>query len=779
MSPATVARARAIATVVVLLGCTALLGFVVNKHQAIGSWLVFRYLACWAAMALFALSSLSFGHLLVEKLAGKPRDLLGHVALSFAVGVVAFGTAVFLTGLARGLSGFSFLAIPAVFLAASARSSVALVRRVAGHLRHAPRRPVSALHLAAFAAGVCGIALLYLPVLTPAHIGYDSRWYHLPIAEHYAATGRIERLGEGWYPGTGPHLSSLLYAWALTAPWVSLFTRVEMTAHLEFVVYLASIAAVPALVRRVVPRADARLSWLAWFLFPTVWLCDVNVGGDHVAGLFAVPIALALLTAIRSLSAGNLAVLMLVVGGALNTKYTALSIALAPCLVVLALGLRALARSAREGGPALKATTRALAIGVAVLLLTTSIVWLKNLLWYRNPFYPSAASLFKPVPWHADAAAVFEAWKRMDLVHPPRTLEGQLETLKATADFSFRSFDGAWYAKNRPMIGSLFSLLSLCLLFVGGVPRRLWVLVGIGHAGVFVWYSLHHQERYLQTMLPLFAATTAGAIAVIWRSGKLVRAPLVLLVALQLLWGSDAYAFPTHTKWVNALVDLLSSGFTGKMTARERPEEPWQSVGEKLPPRSKVLIHEMHEHFGIWAATVNDFGPWQGGLNYGRLGSPAAVARVLTKLGVTHIAYGTTSKGYDSLGSDLAFYDLVISFGTRPDHVGGITLVTLPTATMPEAPLVAAVFLCDKTYASGLYDLRSLNAIEFAGKPSAPYPAPQTPLADASSLFANKLEGARYLVQKADCGGAIPEALKPSLKQLATRRDAKLWVVAR
>ena len=101
-----------------------------------------------------------------------------------------------------------------------------------------------------------------------------------------------------------------------------------------------------------------------------------------------------------------------------------------------------------------------------------------------------------------------------------------------------------------PVFGSLFTLLSVCLPFLRRT-RRLWALTGATLLAVAVWYWTHHQDRYLETLLPWMTAVTAGAMVLVWRGRPLSVSPpraraRSLLVALQIVWGGDVYFIPGH-----------------------------------------------------------------------------------------------------------------------------------------------------------------------------------------------------------------------------------------
>src|SRR5262249_28237605 len=139
--------------------------------------------------------------------------------------------------------------------------------------------------------GVVCLAMIYLTIMTPENASFDARWYHLPMAEHYASLGAIRRFPEGWYPGAYPQLPSLLYTWAFSLPETALFDRVELAAHLEYTLFLATLAGVPIVVRCLVPHARASGAWTALFLFPSVFVYDssLTAAGDHVLAFWAIP----------------------------------------------------------------------------------------------------------------------------------------------------------------------------------------------------------------------------------------------------------------------------------------------------------------------------------------------------------------------------------------------------------------------------------------------------------------------------------------------------------
>src|SRR6185437_15537638 len=130
-----------------------------------------------------------------------------------------------------GLLGTAFFYLyPLALGGIGVRGLARYLGRARRHFRSArarARRPPSLLWSAAFALGTLAFAVVYLSIMVPENAAFDARSYHLPIAEHFAAGGRIARFPEGWFAGTLPHLASWLYTWPFTLRSVNLFAHVS------------------------------------------------------------------------------------------------------------------------------------------------------------------------------------------------------------------------------------------------------------------------------------------------------------------------------------------------------------------------------------------------------------------------------------------------------------------------------------------------------------------------------------------------------------------------
>src|SRR5262249_38430543 len=154
---------------------------------------------------------------------------------------------------------------------------------------------------------------------------------------------------------------------------------------------LWTLTGIPALVRRLVPRTRAEGTWVVRFLFPGVLLYDssLTAGGDHIAAVFAAPIFLMLLRAWPDLDVRYCFLLGALLAGSLVPKYRAiLLLFVGPALAIAFRGLVLLPRLAlhrrradRHGAPA------SLGVFAAAILTFSAPHWLKNLFYYRDPFY--------------------------------------------------------------------------------------------------------------------------------------------------------------------------------------------------------------------------------------------------------------------------------------------------------------------------------------------------------------------------------------------------------
>jgi hypothetical protein len=731
-----------------LLAALVLFVGVTNYHYPVQTWLAWHYLSVGILAVAWALACLSCGHFLLERLRINPANAALERVLAFPLGVFAFQIAIFVLGLAGLLGVGTFFLLPAVFAIAGARGLVRDGRDLRNHTL-----PRSLPQLAVLLFGVAGVGLIYFPLLSPETFSWDAQWYHLPIAQQYALQGAIRPFPEGWWMDGAPHAASLVYTWAFLLPGSILFDRLELCGHLEFVIFLATIASIPTLVRQLVPRIEAGGSWAAIFLFPGILLYDSNLAGgaDHVAALLCVPLALTLIRLWHTWRVREATLFGIFMGAGVAAKFSVWSMLLFPGLafVVRAIWLTVsrVVRRDRAG----VAVLPAFLAGGAAILLSSAHHWLKNWLWYGDPIYPVLQDYLHVRPWSSEAPASYRLFKSFTF-GPPPGMAGVWEALKATLTFSLKPNDWPVFHRDVPVFGSLFTLSMFCLPFIrAGI--RLWLAYLGVMLAIVAWYLTSHQDRYIQAWLPVMVACTVATLALVWnRRSLLVRALVVALVAVQIVWGADVPFFPTHNMINNDspirfVSNFLASGFL-KTPNRLRLFGEAGLVGERLPRNANLLIHEFNPQIGFGAHTVND--QWQGRLSYAALASPAAIYRELADMKVTHLVWYERTSGWNSVGSDLAFLGFALNHCSAHELIGHLTLARLPET--PPSPSAfndrVAVLACNNPYPNGFYTIESLVIPE----PQQPWASPQSTWSDAAAA----VRDASFLVVDPRCTPNLP-----------------------
>ncbi|MCC6525100.1 MAG: hypothetical protein IT373_20765 [Polyangiaceae bacterium] len=788
---------RKVALAGVLLAAVALFASKVSPHYPIDKWLFWIYARLWLWSLGFALACLSVGHLVVGWLFPRGLALRPRLMLSAASGVLVFFLGTFVAGLLHAYGPAFAVGYPLALVAAGAVPLWRRLRRVVPRLRaarrRAPRAPWWAWPIGAF--GLFCLGAVYFMILTPRNVAFDSHFYHLGLAQQYAAEGAILPSAEGWLSAAIPQLASVLYTWTLLVPGMPMVERVLLAGHLEFVLFLFTLASMPVLVRWLVPGARTGLAWVALFLFPGIFLYDSNLStaADHITALWGIPIYYFFVRAWRALEPRHCIAFAAMVSGALLTKYQGAQLALLPVLgiVLRALylgGRTGLARLRAKPGEARRPLDLRFLTGPAAALLAGLVLtaphWLKNWVWYGDPLYPYLHRVFKVHPWASDAAATFDDYFNGQQVgdwRPKGTLGARLkETLLALYEFSFKPNDWPKFHGKVPIFGSLFTLGVFALPLLKRTART-WGLVAAAHLAVFQWYWTMHQDRYLQVSLPWMACVVAAVLVLVWRSGWLARGAVSLLVGLQIVWGGDVYFFGTHAMAggspVRIVSDLLGQGYKKKYEGRLELSTEFSRVAALLPPGARVLNHEENRRLGMWRSVVSDFVPWQYGLRWGELDSPRAMHDRLVELGVTHLLYrASTSRGFDNLAGDLRFFEYVTNWAEAPRSTGSRLLAEV-AAEPPEGPFVnrVAYLGCGALYERGLHDLNALTVFDKWQKGTPKLPADVPAPGDEAGLEALLAE-ADFVVVGFGCKPALPAGALAGFTQAATRNKEQLWI---
>ncbi len=777
--------------------------FQVNQHYPIKHWLFWTYAKSWGYCALFALAVASSGHLVVKAIGGKTIPFVERTILSFASGIIVYFLVMFGCGLLGMYNRVFAVLLPIAVFVPGAVSLYRHVRRSGRHFRAArartPWRP-SPWFYPIMIFGLAGVGLIYFAILSPRNVAYDAYFYHLGLAQQYAVEGGIHASREAWLPAAIPHLSSVLYTWAFILPGMTMFERVICAAHLEFVIFLMTLASVPVLVRKLVPKAKAGLSWAAVFLFPGLLVYDsaLSVAADHINAFWAIPIYLMLLRSLRSLdvshsggvfAARNFALLSAFLAGAVLTKYQAMYLAAFPTMaiagaVVWNLG-RAIIRRRDLIWPTLRTTFAALGTALAVGLLLTTPHWLKNLIWYGDPFFPYMTRFITSPKWVPDTYALFEGWNETQHRNwrPQGTLVEKLkQTAQALAMFSFQPHDWAKFHGKLPVFGSLFSLSLLLLPFLKKT-KRIWVLVVATHIGIGIWYWTLHQDRYLQALLPWMACVVAATLALLWQAHWTAKPLVCTLVGVQIVWGGDAYFIPAHAMTGNSAmpvtVELLSMGMKGKYADRFSWGDRLFEIGRDpaLPPDARVLLHEHETRLGLWRSVVSDQPGLAYAYRYEKLESPAEVYSRMQAMGITHIVTRPQkSYSFDSLGADLQFFAFLERDVQLVKKFADWSLYALPTSPPKRTPNNIVAYLgCAGQYERGLHKLSSMSVRERQVAKKPPRIAAMKPMPTQSQEFPAFITQADYVVTDSKCKPPAPPEATQGFVQIATRDPETLW----
>jgi hypothetical protein len=309
-------------------------------------------------------------------------------------------------------------------------------------------------------------------------------------------------------------------------------------------------------------------------------------------------------------------------------------------------------------------------------------------------------------------------------------------------------------------------------------------VVAATHLGIFIWYWSLHQDRYLQVLLPWMAVVTATTIILVWRVHPICRPLLIGLIAVQVIWGGDAYFIPAHamTRRSPAITgaELLGQGFKGNYEERFESSDPLFQMGRDLPPDARVLTHEENRRLGLWRPVVADIAGWNMGLRYELLDGPGSLHDTFLGLGVDHlVSRAKTSRSLESLGGDLRFFDYLHNFAEPVRAYGGFTLYrTAPARPAEQRNDLVAYLGCGRVYERGIHLLQNLAVRE----PLHRGEARLAPLRAAPSTPSEVLELTNevdYLVNDPKCKLELPKAALASFAEVALRKPERLYVRVR
>lgn len=727
--------------VLVTLTCVATGAFFLTKlngHYPIRDWLFWRLLEIAAWCVFFHAACLSFGHLVVSRwLRQGTLPKTEKLVASMAVGVVAFVMAMYVGG-ALALYGPVFaILLPSLMLAAGAADLAFLLRDGWAQRAARPNPPLHPLVTAAIVVGVLCCGLLYLQCMTPEALNYDSKWYHLTVAQDYAREGRIVPF-PGDYNKNMPQLASLVHAWGWMVPGLAEEPlRWMLALHQELAMVLWTLAAVSAGVSWFAVRARVPGAWTVFFLFPGIFVYDSNIGGsaDHFLGFFAVPLFLAAVRAGEGLAPRRCALLGVVAAGTVLTKYQSIYLLGAVGALFVGFWLRRIAEDVwpRPGGAGVGAAAtparsksrawlwRGPAIFAMVALLLSLPHFVKNWIFYRNPVYPYLTPLFVGShPTQPETPLLVANLLADNSAQPQGTFWDKIVgALKLLFTFSLDPH----YSTSRPVIGSLFTLLLPVIPLLRRSRRLvLGVLVSLG--ALLAWGFTYLVDRNLQTFLPLLIAVTGGVIVRAWNAGWLARPGLVALVLAQLVWSGDALFFSSDGRMADA-VAMIRSGYDGKAKTRfEKYLRGQVALQKRLPPKAVVLFHNSRLSLGVNRTVVQDLPGFQGLISYRSVRTPRELCELYRSLGITHIVHEPGVWRALTRQEEVVFDSFLARFAPNRVQEDGYELIELPSELPPAEAPYRVLGLGLPGYRDGVYPVDAMSVVESLSDRLKTYPTP-------------------------------------------------------
>lgn len=703
----------------------------VDKVYPIKTWLFWSIAPLWCWIALLSLGWVALGSWVLERI--HPRrslPLLETLVLSSSLGCVLFVLLMYAAGALHLFRPWFAVLLPLGLCLLGRTSLLDLWRR----LREQTSTEASSMRqlgvTLSIGFGGAVLLLVYLAVMTPDAINFDAAWCHLTVAQDYARNGKIV-----WFPAdyarNHPHLASLVHTWGWLVPGLTIQQRWMLALHDEFAVVLWSLAGVAAAARWMLRETSTPALWVAFFLFPNILVYDSNPGGaaDHYLAFFAAPLFLAAVRAARGVSPGSWALFGALGAGALLTKYQGLYLVAGVGVVLAQAWLFRAWRSWKSGEfrDTWRSWVAAPAAALAALILVSSPHFLRNLIFYSNPFYPFAQKQFASTHPIVPNGPFLVDWVFKDTRWTPSgSLVSKLwDSLVLTMTFSVKPHYS--FTKNVPSFGSLFSLLlPLVLLARGG--KRLWLGAFAGWFCIFCWAFTFRVDRNLQAFVPLLAAVTAAALVRVAQLGIPGKIAAVGLLSLQLVWGADAFFFSSHNL-VDSSVRLIRSGYEGQRQDRLNHRQGFVAVNSQTPKDAKILLHGFSQSLGIDREILLDYPGHQGLFSYDKVRSKRELYDFYKALGLTHVLNSFTH-AYPTKQGEILFSALITRGLAQKRRVGSYDLYNVPAQPPADLGHSYRVLLLEHLdgYAPGLYPIEALSVVEVLPEDKKRFPAPTTAL---------------------------------------------------
>lgn len=717
-------------------------GEMLDAAYKVKDWAFWPIALMWGYNAVFFAACFSLGIRVVTWLR-VGGTALEQFVFALPTGVIGFTLCMYGLGALHLFNRPAAIALAVLLLLSGAHPGIRFLRRALSQWTTPAARPDAAtarlIQAGALAFGVVCLALLYLPVLTQETLNFDAQWCHLTVAQDYAREGHIVRY-DGDYARNHPQLAPFIHTWFWLLPVPSLLQRWTLPLHTEFFMVVFALPGIAAVVRYLLKQKAAPMSWVGYFLFPAIFVYDNNLGGssDHFFMLFTAPLFLAVARAATTLDRRYLLLTGMMAAGSLLTKYQAIYllpicavVVLVGLLIGLAKNLRAAYASGKRGSKLLAAVDArryllAPLMAAGVFLTLVSPHFVRNWVFYDNPFYPFLQNVFRSNPTQPDAVYYFrEVFQDYNWRPHGTTWEQVSSSLKLLATFSFIP-SYYFYRADWPNFGALFTYAAPFVLFVRR-PARIWLGILVGLGAVFGWAITFRNERNLQGFVPLFAAVTVALLVRAWQLGWFARLGVVLLVALQLVWGGDSLFYSQYGR-LTTVINSFRAGYD-KTTAQRFTTHPLVEASKTLPPDAKVLFHNNRPTLGLNRVVALDFVGSQALVSYGKVENVAELVGEWQKAGITHVLQETPAwlgKEYRKLEVLFPMLQRAAGPGKR---FGGYSLLDIRKLhDLPAQKGMRVVLSGVPGYRDGVYPLASMDVVETLPAHLRHYPPPEAPI---------------------------------------------------
>ncbi|MCD6352287.1 MAG: glycosyltransferase family 39 protein, partial [Armatimonadetes bacterium] len=477
-----------------------------------------------AVVMVAALGAFGVGWTVWRLLGWSRRDGGPALLAAGGLGLVLMGYAVLALGLLGLLSPGTLVAVPLVFLLASAASLGRVLRRLRETVSQVGRAVAWSPNRALYAAALVWLALTLLGGLGPADArDWDGLSEHLAQAKTYLRDGRVHPL---WYDHHSQFPATMVMLYSL-----GLALGGQGAAKLfHWTFALMSLLAVRHLARRHLTASAGGPALAVLATTPLVgWLA--TVGYVDLSSVFFCLVTANYLLSWREKGQGeDLVRAGLMAGAGMTVKMQGLF-----TFGVFLLALLFWAWHLRRG-------LRPVLVYVAVAGALASPWYIKTWVITGNPVYPFAYGLFGGKQWSAEQARPY-AYHHAGFGYGKLPPERQWQQLSAAAKhlsgprnplnlfvtpFTLTLFP-EYYAPRQPRltamvmlgIGPLWlMLLPLLVLVRRKKPAAVGWLVGIFALFYLLWFETTQLERYLLPWLALLAPVAGLAVAWMWKAPR-------------------------------------------------------------------------------------------------------------------------------------------------------------------------------------------------------------------------------------------------------------------